>query len=578
MIIFPVLLISESEIYRQKTHRRTYGAFLYILRFSAHNSHERGVIVPNRNPFRVYCLMALLLIGLFGVMIQIVRVSSHPKAIQAGARQGKYHMQVQISAGAVYDRYFRPVNQGEKQIVALVNPTAKAASELLTAAKDPSVLSEHLTFGTPFLCELKQYPHETDDLLIFEGRTKRSGAIPAQHIIGYRQNGKGVAGLEKSYHELLSASDYTADITMTVDAHGAMLAGGETKAVYTGQQNGGIVTTLDLDIQKITDTALQRALPKAGAAIVMDCANGDILAVSSSPVYDPDHLADALGAPNAPFLNRALCAYNVGSVFKLAIASAALENGGSVGYQYDCCGSIDIHGQMFRCHRTEGHGLLDLQSALTKSCNPYYISLTRTVPAETLLHTAELLGFGQPIALAPGISADAGVLQTLSALHIPAEKANFSFGQGKLLATPLHIAAMTACIANHGVYSVPRLIIGETADGITLTHETGELSHRAMTEKTADTVRGLMAGVLTEAADSKGIPSNNSAGGKTSTAQTGQFGADGEELCHAWMTGFFPAEHPQYAVTVLIENGGSGNDAAAPVFRKIIEEITRLRS
>ncbi len=535
-------------------------------------------MMPNRNPFRLYCLMALLLIGLFGMMIQIVRVSSHPNAVQAGARQGKYHMQVPISSGAVYDRHFRPVNQSEKMTVALVNPTAKAIAELLTAAKKPSDLSSRVTSGTPFLCELKHLPHETEDLLIFEGRTKRNGAIAAQHIIGYRQNGEGVAGLEKAYHELLSSCDYSADITLTVDAHGAMLAGGETEAVYKGQPDGGIVTTLDLEIQKITDTALQKALPQAGAAIVMDCANGDILAISSSPVYDPDHLADALDAPNAPFLNRALCAYNVGSVFKLAIASAALESGETAGYQYDCSGSIDIHGQMFRCHRTEGHGLLDLQNALTKSCNPYFISLTRMVPAETLLHTAEMLGFGQPIELAPGISADAGVLQTLSALHIPAEKANFSFGQGKLLATPLHIAAMTACIANHGVYSVPRLIIGETSDGISLTRETGEFSHRALTATTADTVKDLMVGVLSDSAGSNGIPSNTTAGGKTSTAQTGQTNADGEELCHAWMTGFFPAEHPQYAVTVMIENGGSGNDAAAPVFRRIIEEITRLQS
>ena len=534
--------------------------------------------MPNRNPIRIYCLLALLLIGMAGVLIQLVRITGHPQALQAGTRQGKYHIQIPISSGIVYDRFRRPINQSEGQIIALVHPTAKSAAELLSVVSDASDLSSHFTSGTPFICKLNAMPSGTDDLWLFEGRTKRNGAVPAQHIIGYRQNGTGVSGLEATFYDVLSKYDCTADITLSVDAHGTMLAGGDTDTEYSGQKDGGIITTLDLDIQKIADTALQQALPSAGAAIVLDCRCGDVLALSSSPVYNPDKLSEALDDEGKPFLNRALCAYSVGSVFKLAVASAALESGCSTEFLYECTGSVEVYGKLFRCHCAGGHGLLNMQNALTKSCNPYFITLTGMVPSSTLLHTAELLGFGHPIVLSPGISADAGYLQSENALKIPAEKANLSFGQGKLLATPLHIAAMTACIANHGIYTEPRLVIGETDHGKSILSENSADSQRALLTKTADTVRDMMIGVLKDASGSNGIPSNTTAGGKTSTAQTGQYDKNGNELCHAWMTGFFPAEEPKYAVTVMIENGGSGNDAAAPVFRRIIEEIARLQS
>ena len=308
---------------------------------------------------------------------------------------------------------------------------------------------------------------------------------------------------------------------------------------------------------------------------MLDSECGDILACASVPVYNPDDLAASLDDPGSPFLNRALCAYNVGSVFKLAVAATALECRPNAEYCSECEGSTEVYGQRFRCHAIAGHGLLDLRGAMTVSCNPYFISLTQLLPAADLHQTARLLGFGQPIQLAQGLTADAGRLQTAEELGVPAEKANFSFGQGKLLATPLHIAAMTACIANGGYWTVPRLVAGETPDGKTVTHEQEPYSRRVLKPETAARLREIMTAVLADPDHSNGAPSNVTAGGKTSTAQTGQFAPDGTEYCHAWMTGFFPADAPKYTVTVFVENGGSGNSTAAPVFRRIIEEMTR---
>ncbi|MBQ3939841.1 MAG: penicillin-binding protein 2, partial [Oscillospiraceae bacterium] len=327
-------------------------------------------------------------------------------------------------------------------------------------------------------------------------------------------------------------------------------------------------------IQRITETALQALKPCPGAAVVLDCRTGDILASASTPVYNPDRLADSLDDPQSPFLNRALCAFNVGSVFKLVTAAAALEHGLTPQFMHTCTGSTTVYGQVFRCHNRSGHGLLDMTGALNASCNPYFIELSALISAPDLHHTAELLGFGEEITLAPGIRSVSGLLPDAEALKIPAEKANLSFGQGALLATPLQVCAMTACLANSGIFTTPRLVVG-TTDGSRMPQMTDPDQRYALHPETARTLCDMMQTVLTDESHANGCPSNTTAGGKTSTAQTGRFAEDGTERCHAWMTGFFPADSPRYAVTVFAEDGGSGNETAAPVFRRIIEEITR---
>ena len=527
------------------------------------------------NLWRLYLMMSFLFLGLIGLLVQLYRISNGSEAVQAGVRQGKYRLQVPLAEGVIYDRFLRPLNQTEDSLLAVVSPTPETVASILPKLRDRTAVSEQLKSVSPFVCELTGSVPECPGLLLLNGKSNRSGAQTAQHLIGYRQDGKGVAGLEAAFDSLLTGYDSRADIVLSVDAHGAALPGDGNALLMNRDAGGGLVTTLDVNIQKITETALRSVLPNGGAAIVLDCRCGDILACASVPVYRPDALAESLDDPMSPFLNRALCAYNVGSVFKLAVAASALEYCPLAELCYECEGSIDVYGQIFRCHERTGHGLLDLRAALTVSCNPYFIMLTQLVSAHDLHQTAALLGFGKPIPLAGGMTAGAGRLQTAEELSVAAEKANFSFGQGKLLATPLHIAAMTACIAGGGIWMMPRLVEAETPDGKTMIHEQPSYGRRALKPETAAKLREVMTAVLSDPDHANGAPSNVTAGGKTSTAQTGRFAPDGTEYCHAWMTGFFPAEEPKYAVTVFVENGGSGNSAAAPVFRRIIEEITR---
>ena len=525
---------------------------------------------------RIGVLITMLFFAAGALLIQLYRVAHDEQAITASTKQGRYSLELPLSEGAVYDRNFARLTQPLHTWYAIVNPTADATAALYTKLIDRTAFQDAVKDGAPFCCRVTDNAVSNPNVQILEGYCAENGLQTAQHLIGYRQNGAGVCGLQAACADILMAYDCSANATFSVDAYGNVLAGMEQNTKVQGNPHGGIVTTLDKQFQQITELTLKNADPNPAAAIVMDVHTGEILAMASRPLYDTAHLAEAMKRTDAPFLNRALCSYSVGSVFKLVTTAAALESGFSTGYMYECSGQTSVHGQVFRCHHAAGHGLLDMRAALVNSCNPYFINLSKILCADALHHTAEQLGFGQPIALADGLAASAGYLQTVSELEIEAEKANFSFGQGKLLASPLQIAAMTACIANGGVYISPWVLRGETVDGETLISYPSPEARQVLQPQNAEAIQDMMVAVLTEGEHANGIPKNMTAGGKTSTAQTGQFSEDGTEYCHAWMTGFFPADAPQYAVTVFVERGGSGNTAAAPIFREIIERISAL--
>lgn len=524
---------------------------------------------------RLQAVSLAMVVGIGMLVAQLIRIQRSDMALRAGQQQGSRRMTVSIATGTIYDGNMQPLTNRETQRIAVVNPSPDAIASIYAAVQDKQKLEEQLQQGNPFLCSINGETVAHPNVQLFDIRKNTVGKQPAQHLIGYRQNGEGVAGLERAYDAWLQSCDVTAQVWFDVDAVGTALPGRDTSAAIDGAIGGGIVTTLDGNIQQITETALAEGTELPAAAVVLDVQTGEIVAMAGQPCYDPDNLAAYLDDTDAPFLNRALCAYSVGSVFKLVVAATALEQNIPPNYMYDCCGETMLYGQRFRCHNHSGHGLLNMSDALVVSCNPYFISLSQLLSISNMRQVAEKLGFGQSIPLADGIASAAGYLQSESELAVKAEKANLAFGQGKLLATPLQVAAMTACIANDGIYCTPRLVLGLTEDGETILPTTELQSHTAISKSTAMTLQTMMGSVLSESEQTNGKPQYTTAGGKTSTAQTGRKDADGKELCHAWMSGFFPLDAPEYAVTVFVENGGSGNGTAAPIFRQIIDTMAR---
>ncbi len=387
----------------------------------------------------------------------------------------------------------------------------------------------------------------------------------APHILGYLSDGVGVTGIEAAYDAFLTAKSERAYASLPVLGTGQPVPNARLALTLPAQPSNGVVLTLDAELQQMV-TACEAMLPK-GAIVCLDAETAEILALASFPSYSSP--AAALTDPDTPLFNRAFGAYAVGSVMKPVIAAAALDCGISPNTAYDCKGYATVGNIRFGCHHAAGHGVLNLYGALLESCNPYFISLTEDLSAETLLETAQSFGFGESIPLASGMNAAAGSLPD----KLPAgEKANFSFGQGKLTATPLQIAAAYAAIANGGSCRAPTLVKGLTKDGKTLQPASSTLAHRVMKEDTAGILQAALYKAVNESEGSKARSEKVRISGKTGTAQTGRYKEGKEELI-GWFAGWMEIGDKKIAIAVMAEEAVSGNSNAAPVVKYIAEKV-----
>jgi len=410
-----------------------------------------------------------------------------------------------------------------------------------------------------------------DTVYTVSTRTRYSSL--ASHLIGYptAETESGYTGLEAAFDTVLSRYTGHFSVSYAVNAAGQPLENVPQTAEDTlDEARGGVLLTLDASLQAFAEEQL---LGLCGAVVVLSV-DGDILALASAPGFEAESLASSLTESTSPLLNRALCAYDVGSVFKTVVSASALENGFSPDLTYDCTGSITIGDVCIHCHNRSGHGTLDLEGALIHSCNPYFIHLASLLGATKLLETAGSMGFGEPITLAKGVCSKSGNLPSEADLRVPAALSNFAIGQGTFLATPLQVAAAVNSIATGGVYVTPRLLLGET-DGYRVTpYADGRETRRVMKDETASLLLADMTAVFTKGSLSPYNPIGGAAG-KTSTAQTGITASDGHKVYEAWLCGVYPAENPQYTVAVLVEDGDSGSSSCGPIFQSVCNYLER---
>lgn len=528
--------------------------------------------MPAKNRIRVlYCLLTILFCALAVRLAYLMNMHS-VQITEAAGQQGSTTLTVSCGTGVIYDCNLQKLVNDTQKYVAVVQPSPEGVAAVLPHVLDRKAFYQSIAYGKPFTCLVDTAAIDSEDVRVFTVPIRNGTHQLAQHLIGYLQNGVGVSGLEAAYDSYLRSISATASVTFSVDGSGAVLSGEKKQVRQGGQVSAGLVTTLHKTIQTICEE--EGAALEKGVVLVMDCSNGDVLGLASFPNYDSTHLEDALQDPDSPLINRACYAYNVGSIFKLVTAADAKSEGLAEGFRQYCTGSISVGTQLFRCHDTQGHGWQTMKTAMMHSCNPYFIALSQKLSSEKLLQTAKAFGFGEAWMLADGIPVAGGTLPTRSQMDLPAEQANFCFGQGVLTATPLQIGRFTCAIANGGMLPTPRCIKGKTKDGITLYETTKPVMRQAVSSDLAAYLQSLMVFAAMENSDFQGKPDHMSVGAKTSTAQTGRYDENGVEYCHGWVTGFFPAEQPQYTVTVLAEDGGYGNEAAAPIFRSVIERIT----
>ena len=532
-------------------------------------------MVRKRGENGVIILAGLFFTAFVFIIFRFYAVAWKQEYVPAASMEHTFTMKIGKCQGTIYDRNMIPIVNAGSVLKAAAVPEFLDREQTAGYAVDKYGFYSEFDKGKPFVFECNSKALESDGLTIFEVPVRYSSNQSARHIIGYLSDGKGVDGIEYAYDSILRNSFPENCVSYTTDGSGHILIGDGKKVYRTNSYKTGVVLTIDRDIQEICEECGKNI--NTGTVVCADIKNGDILGMASFPVYDPGNIEKALYDKRCPLINRALYSYSVGSVFKLVTASAALEQGYG-GFLYQCDGKTDIEGKIFNCHKLDGHGLQDIAEAMTNSCNTYFINLARCLDISEYRRLAYYIGFGRESILCSGIIGTSGSVPTEKELSIPAELANFSFGQGKLTATPLQITQLTCAIANNGEMPILQLIKGLTADGESIGSKKKALFSKVMSSETAKEIRDIMFLAVNENEKSNARSKRVSVGAKTSTAQTGKFDSEGEEQCHAWITGFFPSNEPKYAVTVLIENGGYGNDAAAPIFKDIAEKIIALEN
>ncbi|SNX55334.1 penicillin-binding protein 2 [Thermoanaerobacterium sp. RBIITD] len=387
----------------------------------------------------------------------------------------------------------------------------------------------------------------------------------ARHIIGYY--GSISSGLEHTFDRALRSYG-NESIAIFKDNYNDYLKGLGVKVRSTSDNVFSIETTLDYHIQKAVENILDKNNIN-GAAVVLDVKNGDILAMASRPNYDQNKISSYLDSTNEELMNKALMAYPPGSIFKIIVASAALENGKVNIYDnFIDEPYININSVVFHNFMDEANGIINIDKAFEVSSNTTFIKIGQNTGGDKIINMAKK--FGITIDDNLPIEEEIGTLPSIKNTY-GAGIGNLSIGQGDVSITPLQAADIAATIANNGIRHVPNLlksIVDENGKEIENLHKND--SYRVVSENTAIIVKKMMRDVVTNGTG-KNAETEYGSAGKTGSAEVNKE----LNIYHAWFTGFVPYDKPKYAISIFVKNGDIGGIKAAPIFKDIAGEIMK---
>lgn len=392
----------------------------------------------------------------------------------------------------------------------------------------------------------------------------------------------GKAGLEKYYDDILRGEKGGREVE--VDVLGREIA---TLLYQKPVPGKDLVLTIDRDLQLFGENLL---FGKKGSIIVSDPNSGEILALVNRPSFSPNLFADGIShsdwerlSSDADYLltNRSVQGvYAPGSIFKVVTAIAALEEGVTDRERKIYCpGFFELADQVFTCWKKTGHGLLSIVDAIAQSCNVHFYTLGNELGIEGFNKYMQKFGLGEKT----GIDLPAEAIGTIPSaqwkkreikeIWFPGDTINLSIGQGYLLLTPLQVHNLITVIATEGeVYKLHLVKKIISADGKTVKEIKPEIYRKV--NFSPDTFKIVKEGLRKTILEGTGWRANIkelAVAGKTGTAQNPQ----GET--HAWFIGFAPYEDPEISITVFLENGGEGGEAAAPIARAMFEKYFNIQ-
>ncbi|MFN7164445.1 MAG: penicillin-binding protein 2 [Hyphomonas sp.] len=391
---------------------------------------------------------------------------------------------------------------------------------------------------------------------------------------------------------------------VVTNAHGRPMQELEQDPSTAAVPGKDLFVTIDAELQRI---AIDRFEGESGAAVLMDVANGDVLAMVSTPAFDPNSFVNGISGkdyaelrdnPMAPLYPRAHGGvYPPGSTFKMVVATAALEAG--VVKPTDtvrCPGSYRFGNRTWHCWKKGGHGTMNMHNAIKQSCDVYFYEIARRTGVRKIAEVSHKFGFGETFVLGmtggrSGLVPDPEWKQRARGEPwFEGETLNFGIGQGQLGTTPLQLALMTARIAATGAPIKPRLI------GLGPPSDEDRTLDAPLDAAIMEIQKAGMFGVTSEPGGTAYRSGDLGLGGprlagKTGTAQVRRIsaeerakgirggGAIARELRdHALFVAYAPADNPRYAVSVIVEHGEGGSRTAAPVGRDILAAAIRMDS
>jgi len=366
-----------------------------------------------------------------------------------------------------------------------------------------------------------------------------------------------------------------------------------------------VVLTVDLDLQSVAAAAMEG---KSGAAVALDPRDGSVLAIVSSPSFDPNLFNGGISRqdweklakdPRHPMENRAISGqYPPGSTYKVVTAAAALSEGViTPETRFFCNGAFTLGNRTYHCWQRHGHGWVNLHRAIVSSCDVYFYNLGKILGVDKIAEYSRSFGFGERTGIdmpreKPGlVPTKAWKLKRFKEPWQTGENIPIAIGQGFDLVTPLQLANAYAALANGGTVWRPRLVKQiEEADGRIIKMfppvKTGALK---LSAQHLELIRKGLWGVVNEPGGTGGAlrRAEGDVAGKTGTSQVvGLPQADrtgrakilsGRFRDHALFACFAPYRNPEIAVAVVAEHSGHGGSAAAPVARRIIDAYFQLK-
>jgi len=533
------------------------------------------------------------------------------------------HGELLVDSRPSFDLIFVPedAKEPEQTLRELAGRLTWDAAELLQtyednksrSAFDEIVLGRDIEWAAVVAVEAHQLDLPGVSLRVRPRRNYADGPIAA-HILGYmgeinprqlkshKEQGYlvgdeiGQSGLERRWEDVLRGQHGGQQVE--VDALGRRV-----RVLHQVNDVPGYTVHLTLDRQ-MQQTAYEALQGKEGTIVAIDVNSGAILALASTPAFDPNVFARGIKGNewNAlindrlrPLSNRATQGqFPPGSTFKIVMFIAGLEEGAiDPNAQISDPGFFQFGNRAFRDWKQGGHGLVNLHHSMVISCDTYYYQLGAKLGVDKIAKWARAFGLGEKTGIAldderSGLIPDsAWKLKRYRQPWYPGETLSVAIGQGYVTVTPLQLANMMAAVANGGKLYQPRLVSKvESVDGVTIREFAPELIRTiAMKPDTLNRVHSALADVVRAGTGGMARSPLIEVAGKTGTAQVIEMkGAylKSEQLSrftrdHAWFVSYAPVQSPQVAVAVLVEHGGHGGDAAAPMAKKVFEKFIELQ-